>query len=290
MEEYLTTLLKKVKLECIVCRKMIDATLAGNEALVLALNEDFKRIYEGIEEFVKYNHGIRIQDAMDALDELDDYPGLVPFCAKELIHHMALRDELGEEIYEKSNSLKEEVNIVEYTLGLEEYERLEGEEKDIMFEYITMTIFNSPALIEAFKGNYEKASELQDPENYIDPYEINIHMEQFLKQYLANHFYGIDAMVEIKNGEEYGEEFKASSFLLDHYEIGVLNEKMTIAGIYAVGREREIDISLPDYEFHNDESIEIVREAAEMGENYLKRYSKKYSKIRIDKYNNKEEN
>ena len=284
MEEFIATLLKKVKLECILCRKMVDATIEGNEALVLTLNEDFKRIYDGIEEYVRYNHSIKIEDAMAALEELN-YPSLVPFCAKELLHHMALRDELGEELYEESNSLKEEVNMVEYTLGIEEYEKLEGEEKNIMFEYITMTIFNSPALVEAFKGNYEKASELQNPENFIDPYEINIHMEQFLKQYLANHFYGIDVMVEIKKGQEYDEDLEASRFLLENYEIGVLNEKMTVASIYAVGREREIDISLPDYEFQNDESIEIVRDAAEMGENYLKRYSKHYSKIRIDKYN-----
>ena len=284
MDEFIKEIVKKTRLLFLISRKMLDAIIEKQEGRYYNLLDDYKRIYDGLEKLVYSQKNIDIEEASKLIDYRTEklYGDSSPIsnCSKGLLYNLIEKSKTDEETFNATRSILEELINIEYTIRVENYKKLNDSEKNYMFNYLATSIMNSTSLQELYRGNSEKSEKLSNPNNYFDDYEISIMLEILLKGNLITHFTEVSSLVTLENYYKVSREYSKSNQVEEMLNMAFLDEKISIAAIYAEARERNVDVSLENFDLDN-RSIDIVKEAAEMGENYLKKYYKNYQKIKL---------
>ena len=284
MDEFVKEMIRKTRLLFLISRKMLDATIERQEGLLYKLLDDYKRIYDGLEELVYSQEEIDFEKVTQLIDyrseKLYGESSSIANCCNGLLYNLIEKSSVDEETFNTARSMLEELINIEYTIRVENYTKLNDSEKDYMFNYLAASIMNSTSLQELYKGNYEKAQKLSDPSNYFDDYEISAILEPLLKGNLITHFTAVNSLATLEHYYKMSKKYSNSDQAKEMLDMAFLDEKISIAAIYAEARERNVDVSLENFKL-DDRAIEVVKEAAEMGENYLKKYCKNYQKIKL---------
>lgn len=276
---------KKINLMRIISRKILDASIDEQEEMVNLLVEDYSRISNSLDELIYSQENLDTDELLTLVDKNvkekygEESPVSIDF--EEYLAFLLRKKAIYETNLQSVNSIAEKIINIEYSIVVDKYKNASASIKDELFDHIENMIMGSIALQETYRGNYESATKLIDPSIYFSDEALSNILNIILRPFLIKNYNSIQFMSLIeKIGNKFG--IIKDQENREYIDMVYLHNEVEIAAIYALAKERNIDISLSDYNF-NDRTLEKIKEAAEMGEEYLKTHPDNHKKIKIKK-------
>ena len=266
MDNFEEVLLKKVKFEVVLYKKIIDSINDNKDSKTAVLLDACKRVSNSVDEIVDKNIN-SFEDLVNTNRKIESLSNKLygennPYgnCCKYIISNCYMKKH--NDIYEGSTgSLLEELYVTGFNIRIDKYKKLEGLAKKDFAEYIFYNITNSEALRDMFQGNEEHARKISTPENYLDLSIIRVPWGIKLTEYSFKIYKQLEELVKLKRSTYNPQD-------LCYLNNAILDEQIQIEAIYIQGRERNVDFSIP-WANPSKEVLEIMKEACDEAQDYL---------------------
>ena len=280
IKNYIIEGLKSVRIEKIIEGKLLDAISQKDYTHANYLVSCFDTVCSNTDDIAKIVvdkiGDENIMDFLNYVEELAEkkYGGNcsegTSFSA--IVSQEILNREIGDGVI-KASTFDEELYYIIHTLAVDKYlESKKGKYKEEILDHINNNISRSISLRALFRGDNDKYNKY-DPDLYYDKRGLKIVGEGNLQLKLLTACIMIDEL----NSMGINVYQKMGLSLNDIYQIVESQkdmEKIKLASYYIQSKERGYDIGI-DYSKFNDITINDIKEGFSIGENNVKRFSKK---------------